>query len=60
MTRHPASPRAQPRDTTASVNQPDQVSPTRGLGVTPDEVTAAYTPELRAATTDGLNQALRS
>ncbi|WP_326763261.1 hypothetical protein OG978_47210 (plasmid) [Streptomyces sp. NBC_01591] len=31
----------------------------RGLGVTPDEVTNAYTPELRATTIDELNQALR-
>ncbi|WP_371094864.1 hypothetical protein [Streptomyces sanglieri] len=29
----------------------------RGLGVTPDDVTAAYTPELRAATIDELDQA---
>ncbi|WP_326769805.1 hypothetical protein OG978_39340 [Streptomyces sp. NBC_01591] len=31
----------------------------RGLGVTPDEVTAAYALELRAATIDELNHAFR-
>ncbi|MFF9512293.1 hypothetical protein ACF1BU_37190 [Streptomyces sp. NPDC014724] len=31
----------------------------RGLGVTPGEVTAAYTPELRAAAIDELNHTLR-
>ncbi|WP_326763457.1 hypothetical protein OG978_01615 [Streptomyces sp. NBC_01591] len=49
----------------ASIALADELTPAqtgrlaRGLGITPDEVTAAYTPELRAATIDELNQALR-